>query len=302
MERILLTAHDAGGAEILSAWALRNSPERIDFCLAGPALKVFARNHPDHKPLDVDAAAAKVAEYSLVLTGSGWASTFEKEWIVKARAAGVRCATFLDHWTNYARRFELRGRNVLPDEIWVGDEFQRRLAEKEVPGVPVKLEPNPYFEEMRRRIQALSANRVAGGKGVNILYVTEPTSKAAEANTGDPLAYGYTESQALEGYLKFLLAGETEVATVRIRPHPAEPREKYMPVLHQYAARINLEQGAAGADLAADCAWADWVVGCDSMVMAIALFAGKQVFCAIPPGGKPTSIPFPEIVRLFPGD
>ena len=45
--------------------------------------------------------------------------------------------------------------------------------------------------------------------------------------------------------------------------------------------------------------WADWVVGCDSMALAIAVKAGKKVFSCIPAQGKALTIPFPQIIKLF---
>jgi hypothetical protein len=35
------------------------------------------------------------------------------------------------------------------------------------------------------------------------------------------------------------------------------------------------------------------------MAMAIAVAAGRAVVCAIPPGGAPSSLPFPEIESLY---
>ena len=54
-----------------------------------------------------------------------------------------------------------------------------------------------------------------------------------------------------------------------------------------------------GRTLAEDFAWADTVVGCDTMAMVVALAAGRRVVSAIPAGGRPLSLPFAEIERLF---
>jgi hypothetical protein len=54
--------------------------------------------------------------------------------------------------------------------------------------------------EARAQVRALAGPRAPGG-GERILYVTEPTSVAAERATGDPLGWGYEERDALRGYL-----------------------------------------------------------------------------------------------------
>jgi hypothetical protein len=197
-----------------------------------------------------------------------------------ARAAGVRSAVWLDHWVNYPVRFD-----VLPDELWVCDEPAARIAREQLPGPPVKVMGNPYVEDLAAEIRAHERPR---GPGERVLYVTEPTSRLAALVTGDPLGWGYDERGALRGYLE-----RCSPATVRLRPHPSEPAEKYADVVAEFG--LQLSSGT----LAEDIAWARTVVGCDSMAMVVALAAGRRVVSVIPPGGKPLSLPFSEIRRLY---
>ena len=67
-----------------------------------------------------------------------------------------------------------------------------------VPGPPVKVMGNPHLEDVVAAIRALEAPH----EGEHVLYVTEPTSVAAERATGDPLGWGYEERGALRGYLR----------------------------------------------------------------------------------------------------
>ncbi len=197
-----------------------------------------------------------------------------------ARAAGVRCAVWLDHWVNYAVRFD-----ALPDEIWVCDEHAARIARATVPGPSVKLQGNPYLEDFAAEVRMLECPR---GPGERVLYVTEPTSQLAALVTGDPLGWGYEERAALRGYLELRPPG-----SVRVRPHPSEGADKYADLVAEFGAQLS-----SGATLAEDIAWADTVVGCDTMAMVVALAAGRRVISVIPPGGKPLSLPFGEIERL----
>ena len=194
----------------------------------------------------------------------------------EAREAGVRSAVWLDHWVNYPERFDL-----LPDELWVSDEHAARIARETVPGPPVIVQGNPYLEDAAAEIRALEGPR---GPLERVLYVTEPTSELAERLTGDPFAWGYDERDALRRYLELAPPAE-----LRVRRHPAEPPEKY--------AGFGVEL-STGTSLAEDIAWADTVVGCDTMAMVVALAAGRRVLSAIPPGGRPLSLPFSEIERI----
>jgi hypothetical protein len=249
--------------------------------LGGPAVRVFARRVPDATPLEDE---PDVAAYDVVVCGSSGTADHERRVVRAARAAGVRSAVWLDHWVNYAMRFDL-----LPDELWVCDEHAARIARETVPGPGVRVRGNPYLEDVAAEIRALEGPR---GAGERVLYATEPTSELARVMTGDPLGWGYEERAALRRYLEQL--ADARPAELRVRHHPAESADKYSALLEEFAVRAS-----PGTTLAEDIAWADTVAGCDTMAMVVALAAGRRVVSVIPPGGRPLSLPFGEIERLY---
>ena len=120
---------------------------------------------------------------------------------------------------------------------------------------------------------------------------------AAERKHGDPRYWGYTEFEALDAYLTYLNNTSNKVAVI-VRPHPAEPSSKYTAVIQKHQNALSIAE-SSGRTLAEDCAWADWVVGCDTLAMVIAVHAGRRVFSCIPKGGRQLSLPYPEIIQLF---
>lgn len=254
----------------------------------GPARAIFARKLPGLAPLR---AFPDVAGFEFVLCGSSGGSDLERRVVRAARAAGVRCAVWLDHWVNYPARFVLGGESVLPDELWVSDPYAERLARATVPGPPVLLQGNPHLEDVVAAIAALEEDHV----GERVLYVTEPTSVAAERATGDPRGWGYEERAVLRSYLETLVV-DPPVA-LRLRTHPGEPAGKYDEILASFAGRLPLAR-SPGTTLDEDCAWADTVVGCETMALAVALAAGRRVVSVVPPGGR-FSLPFEAIERLY---
>jgi hypothetical protein len=276
---MLAVCHDAGGAEIVAAW-LRRRDDELTCVLEGPARAVFARTLG--AGLDIRAALPPLAAFDLVVCGSSGAADLERHAVRAARAAGVRCVVWLDHWVAYAERFVLDGATVLPDEVWVGDDDAARLAATTLPGADVRNHGNPYLEDTVAEIAALSGGRAHGDGGERILYVTEPTPTAATA---------------LVGYLERLAGSAAPPAAMRVRQHPAEPPEKYVAELGAFGGRLPLGLSPGGS-LAEDVAWADTVVGCDTMAMVVALAAGRRVISVRPPGGRPLSLPFAEIERL----
>ena len=295
----MVAAHDAGGAEVVSSWlrtAAGGDYRQVDFLLAGPAVKVFGTKLPVVALLAETRALNGIAGYDRVLTGTSWGSTLERRVIAAAKAAGVKVAAYLDHWINYRERFLLDGALTLPDELWAGDEYAYKLAREIFPTATVVLEPNRYFSDAVAAVAAVEAVAVPPRRGdePRVLYVCEPRTM----NYGQPDYWGYDEYAALAGYLAYLAGQGSVVEEVRVRLHPAESPGKYAAVTNRFAAALPLTE-SGGAPLSADCAWADWVVGCDSMAMAIALLAGKKVFSCIPPGGRAMTLPFPAIIRLF---
>ncbi|HEX3978510.1 MAG TPA: hypothetical protein VHW96_19730 [Solirubrobacteraceae bacterium] len=296
--RLLVVAHDAGSAEIVSAWLRRErdqwAPELV---LDGPATPIFERKLGPEIP-----RLAQVPPphgFTFVLCGSSGTSPLERRTVRAARGAGVRCAVWLDHWTNFPERFTLQGELVLPDEVWVADAEAEKLARAQLPQADVRLKGNPYLEDFVTEVRAsepAEMARSAPGDGERILYVTEPTSVAAERVTGDPRGWGYTEREALAGYLAKLGRRVERRVRLRLRTHPAEPAGKYDDLLAAVNG-VTLDR-APGASLAQDIAWAQTVVGCETMAMVAALAAGRRVLSALPAGSLPSSIPLSGIGRL----
>ncbi len=299
MKHILVIAHDSGGAEVVSAWVRKHPEFRFEFLLEGPALNIFQRKLGSLPVLGKDQLDAAIARAQLVLCGSSWSSDLEKTAVRQARKKAVRTAVYLDHWVDYAERFELAGTTCLPDELWVGDTHAQTLALKHFPAHLIQLEPNLYFEEMRAEIDAAAVQEDRrGSPGLRVLYLSEPVSEYVAA--GGPDCYGSTEFQALTKFLEYLKSHNLKIERLRVRHHPSEKPGKYAELLERFASDFEIEYSTT-TTLPADCAWADWIVGLASMALAIAVFARKRVSTCIAPVGLPLVPPYPEIEHLFSG-
>ena len=297
-KRLLVVSHDAGGAEIIAAWARRHAPQGFACVAEGPAQRVFASTDLSAiRMLSPDEALDQLAEFGTVLTGSSWSSDLEKVFVERGRAAGIRTVTYLDHWTDFRERFESGGRLTLPHEIWVGDEYAERIAKAAFPGEQIRNVGNFYLSEVAGQVRAASATRQDRSGGKRVLFVSEPLSAAAQRKYGDRSYFGYTEHEALAAFLEYARQNWWQVVeSIRIRRHPAEATGKFSALVS--ARPIPVEE-CGDAPLVEDCAWADWIAGCQSMALVVGLLAGRQVFSAIPPGGRPSPIPYPGIMPLF---
>lgn len=290
--KVALVSHDAGGAEILSAW-LRQADvrqENVFFVLAGPAQKIFAKKLGVLVHSELSEA---LTHADWVLTGTGWQSQLEWEAIHLAQKLGKPVAAFLDHWVNYRERFIRDGKLCLPNQIWVGDAEAKKIAQRNFPESVIALHPNPYFAEIRKQFAQFAARPAV--QNSHFLYVCEPIAEHAVKQFGNAKHWGYTEFDALAYFLENAPRLSSQLQEITLRPHPAEAPDKYDAILQRYDLPIKI---GGKQDLIDEIAAADSVFGCHSMAMVIATLAEKQVYCCIPPGGPECSLPLPSIKRL----
>jgi hypothetical protein len=295
---LFLSAHDAGGAEVLSAWAAIHPENSYRYCLQGPATGIFARNLGalENIPLNGVADMMDVDPPGLILTATSWSSDVEMEIRRLGSARGIRTAAYLDHWVNYRERFGYPGAwlETLPDEIWCPDSESLEICRRQnFPSSRLLLKGNAYLEDLGRRM----AESGEAEEPDTVLYVCEPVGAHMLAAHGNARHKGYDEYEAMSHFFAAALAWQPTPRKVVIRPHPSEARGKYESFLTAYRKLIEIET-SSGTSLLTDVAKAKTVVGCESMAMVVALKAGKEVFTSIPPQGEPCSLPFREIKAL----
>jgi hypothetical protein len=285
-----IVCNDAGGAEIISSF-VRRTPSAYQFALEGPARLVFERKLG---PIETIRREVAIAQADRVICGTGWQSDFEWEAIGLARKKNVPCTAFLDHWTNFAMRFERRGVRHLPDELWVGDEYARDIAHATFPSILIAVVDNPYLLDVKDELtrQQINTPPIAG----SVLYVCEPVRFHANLDPAAADTHGYSEFDALRFFLASAARWIPAPARIRIRPHPSETVTKYLWAAAEFPA-LAIEY-SDGSPLVREIAEAGIIAGCESMAMVVGLTAGKRVISSVPPGGKPCVLPHPEIEKL----
>lgn len=271
-------AHDAGAANIIFAWFAPDAPPRRAF-VAGPAREAWRRRFGDagFAPTLEDA----IDGADVIVTGSGWSSDLEHQARIIASGRGLQSIAVIDHWTNYAARFERDGTTVLPDELWVTDHYALEIAQRTFPGIAIRQQSNAYFDA-----QVAAAGSVAADG--TMLWIGEP----ARSQWGRDEA---GEFQALDYFVahRERLAIGGDVPAV-LRPHPAEPAGKY----DNWIARHQGWSCGAEGELSDALRGARWVVGLESAALAIALASGRTVVSALPGWAPPCRLPHADIVHL----
>lgn len=291
LQRIVaIVSHDAGGAEILASYVSQHDIA-CQFVLEGPAVKVFNRRLG---AVEICCFAEALSTCAEIICGTSWQSDLEWRAIEQGQRAGKRTVAFLDHWIHYPERFVRNEVRHLPDELWVGDVDAERLARVHFPNVPIRLEPNPYFIDVRRQIAELGARaNSAVRKGKAVLYVSENISQHARVVHGDERYFGYTEFEAIEYFLEHINVLGHVIERVVIRPHPSDVKGKYDYLAGKYSGIVQLSDGAP---LVNEVAEADIVVGSQSTALVVGMLAHKMVISSIPPGGARCNLPQKDIL------
>jgi len=288
---VAVVCHDAGAAHLVFAWLRHWCEEGLlahysfKMVLQGPAEKAWQHHSVPlpqvqlHTSLD-----AALEDCNSVLTGTGWASNLEHQARQTAQVLSIPSIAVIDHWVNYAMRFERDGDVVLPAQIWVADADAARMAEVQFVGVPVLTLPNMYLQQLVQHIPPVPE------ECRNLLYVLEPVrSDWGRGVQG--------EFQALDFFVQHLaqVVGHGPFH-ITLRPHPSDPADKYTAWIQAHRSldiRLDTQM-----DLNQSIAQARWVVGVESFALVVAAAAGRETFSALPPWANRCRLPITGLVHL----
>jgi hypothetical protein len=209
-----------------------------------------------------------------------------------ALSLGIPSFAAVDHWVNYNQRFIRGGVEILPDEIWISDDYAFHEARKCFPRIPIRQFSNYYLEKQVSAIKQLD-QKLNKANSNNILYILEPIREKWISYDKPP-----PEIQALDYFLSRLdsLCLDSNVR-IRLRPHPSETNEKYNNWIelnkNKYDISLDSDQPLCNA-----ISWADLVVGCESFALVIALSAGKKTISTLPPWGHVCRLPHKNLIHL----
>jgi hypothetical protein len=284
---VAVVANDAGAANIILGW-LKESPElEIKFCVDGPAKKIFTKEFPGMKNYTLE----KVLENSSVLlSGTGGNTDLEYNARIRAKKKTIPSIGVVDHWVNYHIRFERNDEQVLPNEIWVTDEYAYSKAIKCFPETSVRLMPNSYLMQLVSKINEKMITEDSDDC-IRVLYVLEPI-RDVWRNSQVP-----GEFQALDYFVENLnLISRDKEVKIILRAHPSNENGKYIEWCNSNNdLNVTIDTESELPDLIA---WADWVVGCETFAMIVALYANKKILSTLPPWASECKLPHKEILQL----
>jgi hypothetical protein len=290
---IAFVCYDAGAANLIFAWMRAEANKQPDtiinwrLLVQGPAKKLWIEDGLSQVQL-CQTIDELLNETQVLVAGTGWASNLEYDSIQCARERGVRSIAVIDHWTNYRARFIRNEIEILPDEIWVTDDYAIKLSEREFEDINIIHMPNVYLENI---VQNIRSHENLNKDGTNLLYLLEPIREA----WGSDIING--EFEALDYFVQNLVSlGMNKNPSIRLRLHPSEPTDKYNHWINKHKhLNISLDENTS---LAKSIAWSEIVVGCQTYAMVVALAADKSVFSSIPLWAPSCILPHEGIIKI----
>lgn len=263
--KVAIVSHDAGGAEILSSW-LKDSDLSYSLSLSGPAENIFRKKLGAVKNQELNVI---IDNSDWVLTGTSWSSDLEYRAINVAKNKNIFVVSYLDHWIHYRERFKWHGPETLPDEIWVGDDEARVLAEKTFSDLTIRLVENPYWSEFNPDFQSKVENR-KDRNIVKLLYLSSNIdgirAKQKTVNYSDRDVWDCFSSKI------FKVIDKKKIEKFSIRPHPSENNSKFSEyILDNIAIEINNDENLIDALNVHNC-----VIGHNSMALVPSSIAGLK--------------------------
>ncbi len=267
MKKILVVAHDAGGAEVIASYIKRSGKrQKFECYIAGPATRIFRRERIPfaHAP-EARSSLTKIMrthddfEHALI-AAPGWMTKTEMNALESAKHAGLKTIVYMDSWGNERKRFgypKAGWENRLPDEFWAADEYALKILKKEFRGVHVRLVSNHYYRALKERYQK-HARRAPKPKG--ILFMSDVV-KGSE--------------RVLNEFLSAL--SKSEEKNIRIRFHPADRRNRYDKIIKRYGS-LHIKKSDQ-RDIVEDLVLVKTVVGLETAAMVAALAVGKKTIC-----------------------
>jgi len=286
---VTLVAHDAGGAEILSSWAILQK-KNYSFCIEGPALNIFKRKFGEIKNQNLDEALKKS---NLLVCGTSWESRIEIDAIEISKRNKIKSIAILDHWVNFKERFFIGEKLIIPDELWVVDVKAKSIAKNFFPSTKILQIPNYYMND----IVSEAKNKQLFFKSTAILYICEPIRRHNTIKLQHVKEQKYNELDAIDFFLENISAISKENKQIIFRPHPSEKPEDYKWIINKYD-RYNIEI-SEDKNLIEDICRSAIVLGCESMAMVVALKLNKRVISSIPIKGLKHCLPFKKIEYLY---
>ena len=298
---VLIAAHDTGGAEILSSYAVKNPDNfNISCFLYGSAINIFQKKSVPNCIYQEDLHILKILEKlkpAIVITGTGWQADIELNFIKAAKQLNIHTIAFLDNWNNYRERFKYPNpnwENNLSDELWVADEYAYAIAKKFFKNTKITIKTNYSLNDILVDANKYIPELYPGKKYTKILYLSQPTSLYTLKQYNNDLHFGFNEYTIASHLMEII--DNNDNLRLKIRLHPSEAASN--PDKYDNICISNKIPISKSHKFVEDIMNSDIAIGVDSMALVIAVCLNKKAINYKPSTNPVFILPHENILRI----
>lgn len=250
----LVICKDAGAANMIYS-NLNNIKYSRYYCyLKGPAKQIFKSKKFIHirKPINLK-------NFELIITGTS-VDKFELNFISRAKVEGVRSITFLDHWTDYKKRFLLKKKLILPNEIVAFDDHSFKLIKKLL------------VRQLRKKKLIISINKNNYLKNIGNT-INKKNDLLILSSNYDRLNNRYFSDDKIIYNLfkdKISFFKRKNINNFFLKYHPSENTKKFLPLVKRLKYEFDIDLKISNDDLKKIIKKTKFVIGYNSFALVIA--------------------------------
>lgn len=158
---------DAGSTNLL-AYYLKNKKIKFDCYASGAALKILPKLFPRKKINKT--INKKITINKTLITTTSLNNEFEFRAKLNCLDKRINIISVIDHWVNYKSRFIHKNKFYYPNEIWVFDNYAKRLSKKIFRNTKIVNKKNYYLKNVSEKINNETKKK-------QILYICEGNRK-----------------------------------------------------------------------------------------------------------------------------
>jgi hypothetical protein len=252
----LIISKDAGAANMIFNY-LKSSKNYFYCYLKNPAKKIFK-----HKNFIKLRNIKNLKKYDLLITGTSVENKLELDNIQAAKKLGIHTVTFLDHWTNYKKRFLLKNKFIIPDEIIAFDSNSFSLAR------------NIFSKQILKK--TLTLNKI-NNNYFKIIHNKKKNDLLVLSSNYDSLKnHTINDNKILFNFFKknYFFLKSKKINKYYLKYHPSENKSKFIPLVKKLKNEFNIDIKITDKDLKKITKLTKYVVGYNSMAIVIAKLSG----------------------------
>jgi hypothetical protein len=264
-----VVSHDAGGAEVLSAFLSANQQKNVKYFLKGPAVKIFQKQGLIQK--DYIYQGFLTEEFTYLFLSMSWRDNITYDMLYKSKELGIQSEVMLDSWYDYAQRFgspKLGWESILPTYLTVVDDIAEKIVSKV--GLDnyckIKKVDNFYLKSLKQQYERLDVEEDDCNE---LLYLSAPLDVAKGAKIAELATTKTTQFDILKDISSICRKTNTKL---RIRLHPSENKKSISKYLDMIDCKFVISDGES---ILNDFREAKFVLGYSSLALIQSSLLGK---------------------------